>query len=119
MQRKAGKEKEMNLQQVAMTTFVLLQATWPVEDGRQLTERLKPSHVIVHDHDPQDAYYLFSAQEALTQFAHVANGLSIHEAAHLDERTAAPAVEGDTDAEQSPDQCIVLEDGRLIGFFDV
>jgi hypothetical protein len=56
----------MNLQQVAMTSFVLLQATWPVENSRQLIERLKPSHVIVHRYDPQDAYYLFSFQEVPT-----------------------------------------------------
>ena len=59
----------MNLQQVAMTSFVLLQATWLVERSHQLIERLKPSHVIVHRYDPQDVYYLFSAQEVLTSFA--------------------------------------------------
>jgi len=109
----------MNIQQVAMTTFVLLQATWLVGNGRQLTERLKPSHVIVHGHYPQDAYYLFSAQEALTLFAQASNGISIHEAVRLDERSKTPTVEGDTDAEQASDQCIVLESGRLVGFFDV
>jgi hypothetical protein len=109
----------MNIQQVAMTTFVLLQATWTVENGRRLTERLKPSHVIVHGRDPQDVYYLFSAQEALTLFAHTSNGLSIREAVRLDERCMTPTVESTTDAEQAPDQCIVLENGRLVGFFDV
>src|SRR5436853_574718 len=99
----------MNLQKVAMTTFVLIQATWPAANGRQLTERLKPSHVIVHDHDPQNVYYLFSAQEALTLFAHTSNGLSIHEALRLDERSTTPTVESNTNAEQAPDQCIVLE----------
>jgi len=109
----------MNLQQIAMTTFVLLQATWSVENGRQLTEQLKPSHVIVHGRDPLGEYYLFSAHEALTLFAHAPAELSIREAVHLDERSMTPTIEGNTNAEQAPDQCIVLEDGRLIGFFDV
>jgi hypothetical protein len=109
----------MNLQQIAMTTFVLLQATWPVENSRQLIERLKPSHVVVHRHDPQDTYYLFSSQEALALFAHASHVLFVQEAVHLNERSATPTVEGDTDAEQAPDQCIVLESGRLVGFFDV
>ena len=44
---------------------------------------------------------------------------SVREALRLDEQIVTPVVESDTDAEQAPDQCIVLEDGRLIGFFDV
>lgn len=109
----------MNLRQMAMTTFVLLQATWPVEKSYHLIELLGPSHVIAHGYDPQDAYYLFSAQEALTLFTHASTGLFVRKALCLDERSATPAVESDTDAEQAPDQCIVLEDGRLVGFFDV
>jgi CHAT domain len=109
----------MNLQQVAMTTFVLLQATWPIEKSRQLIERLKPSHVIVRSHIPQDAYFLFSAQEVFSLFSRASDSSFVREALRLEERGATPGVESDTDAEQVPDQCIVLEDGRLVGFFDV
>jgi hypothetical protein len=84
----------MNLQQVAMTTFVLLQATWPVENSRQLVERLEPLHVIVHRHYPRDAYYLFSAREALTLFVQASNGLFVHEVLRLNERSTTPAVGG-------------------------
>jgi hypothetical protein len=109
----------MNLQQVAMTNFVLLRATWPVEQSRQLIERLQPSHVIVHHHDLRDAHYLFSAQEALTLLAQAPSVPSVYEALHLNERGTTPVAEGDIDAERVPDQCIVLEEGRLVGFFDV
>src|SRR5258708_11623219 len=109
----------MNLQQVAMTTFVLLQATWSVENSRQLIERLNPSHVIVQHQDPRNAYYLLSAQEAYTLFTQASNRSSVREALRLNERSATPAVEGDIDAERAPDQCIVLEESRLVGFFDV
>ncbi len=117
--RKTGKEEEMNLQQVTMTSFVLLQATWPVEKSRQLIERLKPSHVIVQRHDPQDAYYLFSVQEVLSLLARASDSSFVLEALRLQEHGVTPGVESHTNAEQVPDQCIVLEDGRLVGFFDV
>ena len=109
----------MDLRQMAMTTFVLLQATWSVENSRQLIEQLQPSHVIVRRYDSQDAYYLFSVPEALILFTQASTGLSIREALRLDEQSVTPVVEGDTNAEQAPDQCIVLEGGRLIGLFDV
>ena len=102
-----------------MTSFVLLQATWLVEKSYQLIERLKPSHVIVHRYDPQDVYYLFSVQEVLTLFAAISNALSVQEALHLNEHSTTPSVEGNTDAEDAPNQCVVLEERRLIGFFDV
>src|SRR5947209_16060355 len=108
----------MDLRQVAMTTFVLLQATWPVERSYHLIEQLGPSHVIVHSYDPQDAYYLFSTQEVLTFLERALNVPSLGEALHLEERKMTPALEGDTDAESAPDQCIVLEEGHLLGFFD-
>src|SRR2546428_1025158 len=110
---------KIDLQQVAMTEFVLLQPSWPVEKSRQLIERLKPSHVIVHRSEAHNDYYLLTAEEALKLFANVINASSVGEALRLAERSATPALEGSTDAESAPDQCIVLEDGRLAGFFDV
>src|SRR6266478_6622912 len=108
----------MDLQKVAMTEFVLLQASWPVEKSRQLIEKLNPSHVIVHRSEAHNDYYLLTAQEALKLLANANNASSVSEALHLAERSATPALEGSTDAESAPDQCIVLEDGRLAGFFD-
>jgi len=109
----------MDLQEVAMTEFVSLQPNWPVERSRQLIERLKPSHVIVHRSEAHNDYYLLTAEEALNILANANNASSVSEALHLAERSATPALEGSTDAESAPDQCIVLEDGQLAGFFDV
>ncbi len=108
----------MDLQQVVMTTFVLLQATWPVEQSAHLVEQLQPSHVIVHHRDQHDAYYLFPAQEALALLTHASNVPSLQEALHVQERMATPAFESAMDAEDVPDQCVVLEGGHLVGFFD-
>ncbi len=109
----------MDLRQLTMTTFVLLQATWPVEKSSHLIERLKPSHVIVHHRNSQDVYYLFSAQEVLGLLTSSLHTSSVYEALHLSERSVTPAFESDTDVERIPDQCIVLEDSDLVGFFDV
>jgi hypothetical protein len=38
--------KAMYLREVAMDTFVLLQASWPVNKASQLVRLLKPTHVI-------------------------------------------------------------------------
>lgn len=109
----------MDLQQVAMTEFVLLQPGWPVEKSRQLIERLKPSHVIVHRSEARNDYYLLTAEEALNLLTKANNASSVGEALHLEERSTTIALEGSTDAESAPDQCVVLEDGQLAGFFDV
>jgi hypothetical protein len=116
---KAKKETKMDLHQVAMTEFVLLQQKWNVEQSRQLIEQLKPSHVIVHRAEARNDYYLLTAEQALDLCKNATNTLSVGEAFHLEERLPTPAFEGSTDAESAPDQCVVLEDGQLAGFFDV
>ena len=47
-------ERALELQQVTETTLVLLQADWPVVNGRDLVEALKPTHVIIHRIEPQE-----------------------------------------------------------------
>src|SRR2546421_4595457 len=108
----------MNLLNVAMTPFVLLQATWSAEQSAQLIERLQPLRVIVHRREPQEAYYLFSTQEVLDPLAHAPSVSSVDQTLCLDERTPTPVLEGETDAEQAPEQCVIFEEGRLVGFFD-
>src|SRR6266568_6686754 len=109
----------MNLQQVAMTTFVLLQAAWSIENSRKLIEQLQPSHVIVHRHSPKDAFYLLTADESLDLFASTSSARAVCEALDLHEYTPTPARASDTDAESTPDLCVVLENGSPIGFYDV
>lgn len=100
----------MNLQQVAMTTFVLLQATWLTDNSRQLIGRLQPSHVIVHRREPQEAYYLFATQEATNLFAQAPSMSPVEHALRLDEQVPTPTLAGETDAELAPDQCVILEE---------
>jgi CHAT domain len=108
----------MNLQQVVMTNFVLLQATCSGENSRQLIGRLQPSHVIVSRRGLQEDYYLFSVQEATNLLAQALRSSSVEHALRLDEQMPTPTLGGETDAELAPDRCVILEDDRLIGFFD-
>jgi len=108
----------MDLRELVMTTFVTLQADWSAEESSQLIEQLRPSHVIVHRHDPQESYLLLSAQDALQRLIHASPLSSVDEALQLQTHPATATLESDTDAQEAPDQCVVLEDGRLIGFFD-
>jgi hypothetical protein len=108
----------MDLQQIAQTTFVLLEATWPVSRGRELVEALNPTHVIVHRHDPQQYYYLYTREEALGLFHLSVDTYPIQQAFHLHKFDATPLLEAHSNAEDAPDRCIIHEGGKLIGFFD-
>src|SRR5260370_41931485 len=112
------REETMDLQAVVMTTFVLLEAEWPITRGRELIEMLKPTHVILHQSEPQESYYLYTSQEALDRLEHAAPAFSIQVAFDLQETDATPLVEIHSDAESVPDRCIVHVEGRLIAFFD-
>ncbi len=76
---------------------------------------LNPSHVIVHRRESQESYYLFSAQQALDVLAHACSETSLLKALHLNERVSTPALEGEMDPEQAPDQCVILEESHLVG----
>lgn len=108
----------MELRDVALTEFVVFQALWSVEKSRQLLEHIKASHVIVHHDDPQDVYFLLDTAKVIALLAPASNVSSLYEALHLDKHPATPVLESDTDAVDAPDQCVVLEEGRLVGFFD-
>jgi CHAT domain len=111
----------MDLQQVAMTSFVLLQDEWSVVKGLESIETLKmahPTHVIVHHSDKSDDYYIFSIQETLDLLNRAPNTSSLRIALNLQRANATPALEGTSNAESAPDRCIILADGLLVGFFD-
>jgi len=109
----------MYLHEVALDTFVLLQASWPVGKACQLIAGLKPTHVIVHRTDPAGYYYLYTTLEVLYRLERKPNRMSLHDALNLHEYVATPALDAYANAETAPTRSVVLEDGRVIGFFDV
>jgi len=107
------------LHEVAGDNFVLLQAGWPVERARRLIERLAPTHVIVHRTEPEDYYYLYTASEALDRLASAYDDASIFDAFNLHEHDATPTYDAYANADLSPDRSVVIEEGLVVGFFDV
>ncbi len=109
---------DMEIRDIAFTEFVVLQALWTVDYSRPLLEQGSPSHVIVHCVDTPEGYYLLAMAKARLLLAQASEGSTVREALHLDELPTTVVLDSDTDAEEAPDQCVVLEEGRLIGFFD-
>jgi len=110
--------KAMYLREKAMDTFVLLQASWPVNKASQLVRLLKPTHVIVHRTDPRDYYYLYTVAEALRDLAAAPDEMSVHEAFNLHEHQATPTLDGYARLGAAPDRVVMVEEGQVNGFFD-
>jgi hypothetical protein len=79
-----------------------------------------PPPLALLGYNPIPTFGSYSPQipEALDRLEHVAPALSIEVAFDLYHALAIPWVEIHSDAERAPDQCIVHDQGRLVGFFD-
>jgi CHAT domain/Ternary complex associated domain 7 len=108
----------MYLYEVAMDTFVLLQASWRASKARQLIECLEPTHVIVHRMDLDEYYYLYTREEALRYLAGRDDQLSVHDAFDLHEYKATLALDAHAEAGAAQDRTVVIEEGHVVGFFD-
>jgi hypothetical protein len=106
----------MNVSHLIQTDFVLLEADWPADQSRQLIDQVRPSHVIVHRREAErDYYYLYSRKEALDLLP---LGKSVRAAFDLHESAATPLLDHLTPIDALPARAVVLEDGRLVGYFD-
>ena len=108
----------MYLHEVASNSYVLLQAKWAVGKARELIGRLDPTHVIVHRSEPTDLYYLYTKSEAIGRLANHDAQTTLFDAFNLHESTATPTRDAFAAADEVPDRAVVLEEGRVIGFFD-
>ena len=106
------------LHEVASDSYVLLQAKWAVGRARELIERLDPTHVIVHRSEPTDLYYLYTKSEAIGRLANHDAQATLFDAFNLQESTATPTRDAFAPADEVPDRAVVIEEGRVVGFFD-
>jgi hypothetical protein len=109
----------MYLHEVASQDFVIVQAAWLAGQARQLIERLRPSHVIVHQVGDLQAYYLFTRREALRSLARAPEAQPVHEALCLQAQEPTAALDAYTAAAAAPERAVVVEEGQVSGFFDV
>jgi len=112
--------EDIYLHEVATDTFVLVQADWSVDKARQLIEALNPTHVIVHRFESKDEeyYYLYTKLNVCDFLRSAPKQEPIRIALDLHEGKATPTLDAYTNAEMVPDRSVVVENGRVIGFFD-
>lgn len=108
----------MELREIAMTNFVLLRDTWTNSNCLELLRHLQPAYAIISKEGMPDQYYLIEASDLSQYLTNASNTASLAEVIATTTYTPVPALESDSEAENAPDQCIVLEDEYPIGFFD-
>src|SRR5512135_257113 len=108
----------MYLHEVASDSYVLLHARGAVGKARELIGCLDPTHVIVHRSEPTDSYYLYTKSEAIGRLVHHDAQRTLFDAFNLNESTATPTSDAFAAADEVPDRAVVMEEGRVVGFFD-
>jgi hypothetical protein len=102
--------------ELALSSFVTIEPSWPADDVSRLIATIKPTHVLVHRGEPpQDRYWLLESGAVL---AELAGARAICDALRLDEADAAALVDAHADAKTMPDRCVIHDEGSIIGFFD-
>ncbi len=109
----------MDLAKATLTSFVLIDSDWPVERARSLIERLDPSHVIIRRTGQPEDYYLLPADTVKSQLVPAEDSIPVGEVLQLSKLTPTPLIEADMESSLAPSACIVHQEGRIIGFYDV
>ena len=74
--------------------------------------------MIVHRSEPTDFYYLYTKSEAIGRLANHDAQTTLFDAFNLHEYTATPSSDAFAAADEVPDRAVVMEEGRVVGFFD-
>lgn len=109
----------MYLRDLASRDFVLMQADWTCARAREVMERMRPGHVVVHRTEPDDYYYLFRRADFHDRLAGVADDVPLQEGLDLHEGDAAPVLDAWIPADGLPDRVVVMDEGRVNGFLDL
>jgi hypothetical protein len=99
-------------------SFVLIQSNWPVKKARQFIEDLKPTHVVLKRGDPEVCYYLYTRDEVLDNLKDRPDDAIVWSAYQQAAAATTPAVDTYADYVTAPTRGVVVDDGRLTGFFD-
>lgn len=108
----------MDLREIAMTDFILLQDNWTSANCLVLLERLQPLYTIIFNEQMPDQYYLIKASELSQHLTSKPNAIYLAEVLATTTYVPVPALDGGSEADDAPDQCVVLEAGYPIGFYD-
>ena len=84
------------------TSFLLVEADWPVARARRLAEALAPQWIVIHRvYKGEDLYYTFARDEAIPMLSALAD-LSVREAFSLHETDAGPTAASEVAAGVKP-----------------
>ena len=95
------------------TSFLLVEADWPVARARHLAEALAPQWIVIHRVDSGgDLYYTFTYAEASLMLSAAAD-MSVHQAFDLHEPDAGPTAASEVPAGDKP--VVVVTRGQVRG----
>src|ERR1700753_989606 len=106
----------MQAYELALSSFVTIQSSWPTDDVRRLIATIKPTHVVVHRGEPPGERYWLVESGVVSD--ELVGACAIGDALRFDEADAAALVDAYADAKSMPDHCIIHDEGSIIGFFD-
>jgi hypothetical protein len=113
----AKARRSLQLAQVATDRFFLVPGEWPVEMARKLIEALQPKRVVIRSGPRgETVYYLLPTSVAMRIVTGA--GLTVEKAVATAGTRPVPALDAGLDADDAPEQCVVLDDGLLVGIFD-
>ncbi|HEX3045865.1 MAG TPA: CHAT domain-containing protein [Bacillota bacterium] len=109
----------IHLKQIASTDFILLQAEATAAQAILAVENLEPLCIIVCRYqDEQRVHYLFKKQDFLNLLQALPNHTPLTIALTLAEAKVTPCLDAYENADFMMKRCIIIEEDRVIGFYD-
>jgi hypothetical protein len=100
-------------------TFILLPAHWTVERAGRFLDGQECTHIVIRREEPGKVYhYLYPRKDAQAVLDRVQPQTTLFVAFDLHEYTSTDERDAHSSAEAVPDRAVVLEEGRVVGFFD-
>jgi hypothetical protein len=106
------------LHKIASSQFLLLHAEQPADEVRQLLTQLRSNHVVIRRREGSPRYFLCEIRELRELLGRAAGDQLLLDLLGAIKDKAVDVVDADSDAETSPDRCVVIEAGHIIGFYD-
>lgn len=108
----------MNVSEVAMTSFIMVDGAWPVARSLELIRNLKATHVIARRRGPRGGHLLFTKSEALHLLERSKKGTESTEALLAKASRVTRTLESGARVKDASQRYIVVEDGYVVGFID-
>lgn len=109
----------MELQAITERNFLYLPADMPLKHARPLLEISSASRCIIERGFRASMYYLFPTGVLRYLLKGQPDEATLLQALNLHEKETSPIADSALAADRAPDVCVVLDEGVLIGYYDV